>query len=143
MCRYEIAVLVMVIVLSIIEVYSVLRLGHTYLYNGWHVIAIFNYALYYIGFAFRGQYLSVRLMLIVSCPAATHKCVHSEGRPCLASRLRFPLPFGFARGLVEIELHGQHPHANTVLTLALTGSNPLCGGATLGVPPSCGRVSQF
>jgi len=55
-----------VIILSIIEVYSVLRLGHTYLYNGWHIIAIFNYMLYYIGFAFRGQYLCVRFMPIVS-----------------------------------------------------------------------------
>lgn len=49
----------MVIVLSFIEVHNMIRLGITYMYNGWHMIAILNYFLYLVGFTFRGMCICV------------------------------------------------------------------------------------
>lgn len=66
----------MVIILSLLELYATIRLGITYMYNGWHMIAVFNYIVYLIGFALRGMSIHVLVCSFMHCmrPFACVSC---------------------------------------------------------------------
>ncbi len=51
--RYEVAVLLLVLLGCVKEVYVLRQMGRSYFVVGWHYLAVFNYALYLIGFVFR------------------------------------------------------------------------------------------